>query len=63
MITDLGSWTDELTMSQDASTFQSENYDNNRLWNGPYPMRLKDRIVGRGGHLQMTKPGNFFHML
>ena len=35
------------------------NYDNNRLWNGPYPMRLKDRIAGRGGHLSNDQTGQF----
>jgi len=27
------------------------NYDHGRLLGGPYPDRLKQRIMGRGGHL------------
>lgn len=27
------------------------NHDSGMLWNGPYPMRLKQRVAGRFGHL------------
>lgn len=61
VITDLGSWTDELVNHVSGCQHISieANYDNNRLWNGPYPMRLKDRIAGRGGHLSNDQTGQF----
>ena len=61
VITDLGSWTDELINHVSGCQHISieANYDNNRLWNGPYPMRLKDRIAGRGGHLSNDQTGQF----
>ena len=61
VITDLGSWTDELVNHVSGCQHISieANYDNNRLWNGPYPMRLKDRIAGRGGHLSNDQAGQF----
>ena len=61
VITDLGSWTDELINHVSGCQHISieSNYDNNRLWNGPYPMRLKDRIAGRGGHLSNDQTGQF----
>jgi len=61
VITDLGSWTDELVNQVFGCQHISieANYDHNRLWNGPYPMRLKDRIAGRGGHLSNDQTGQF----
>ena len=61
VITDLGSWTDELVNHVSGCQHISieANYDHNRLWNGPYPMRLKDRIAGRGGHLSNDQTGEF----
>ena len=61
VITDLGSWTDELVNHVSGCQHISieANYDHNRLWNGPYPMRLKDRIAGRGGHLSNDQTGQF----
>jgi len=61
VITDLGSWTDELVNHVSGCQHISveANYDHNRLWNGPYPMRLKDRISGRGGHLSNDQTGQF----
>lgn len=61
VITDLGSWTDELVNHVSGCQHISieANYDNKRLWNGPYPMRLKDRIAGRGGHLSNDQTGQF----
>ena len=35
------------------------NYDSARLWNGPYPYSLKERISGRGGHLSNDQSGRF----
>jgi phosphoribosyl 1,2-cyclic phosphodiesterase len=53
VVTDLGSWSDELARHLKGCVHISveANYDSNRLWNGPYPERLKQRIAGRGGHL------------
>ena len=34
----------------DAAYLES-NYDPDMLWHGPYPVELKRRIAGRGGHL------------
>ena len=61
VITDLGSWTDELVNHVSGCQHISieANYDYNRLWNGPYPMRLKERIAGRGGHLSNDQTGEF----
>ena len=61
VITDLGSWTDELVNHVSGCQHISieSNYDNQRLWNGPYPMRLKERISGRGGHLSNDQTGQF----
>ncbi len=61
VITDLGSWTDELVTHVAGCQHISieANYDHNRLWNGPYPRRLKDRIAGRGGHLSNDQTGQF----
>ncbi len=61
VITDLGSWTDELVNHVTGCQHISieANYDHQRLWNGPYPMRLKDRISGRGGHLSNDQTGQF----
>tara|TARA_B100000767_G_scaffold272361_1_gene299851 strand:- start:742 stop:1560 length:819 start_codon:yes stop_codon:yes gene_type:complete len=61
VITDLGSWTDELvTHVKGCEHIAIEaNYDRNRLMNGPYPYSLKDRISGRGGHLSNDQTGQF----
>ena len=61
VITDLGSWTDELVNHVSGCEHISveANYDHNRLWSGPYPSRLKERISGRGGHLSNDQTGQF----
>ena len=61
VITDLGSWTDELvTHVRGCEHISIEaNYDHNRLMNGPYPYSLKDRISGRGGPLSNDQTGRF----
>lgn len=53
VVTDLGSWNEELArhLSECSHISIEANYDVTRLWNGPYPQRLKQRISGRGGHL------------
>ena len=53
VVTDLGSWSAELTRHLGRCTHISleANYDHGRLLGGPYPDRLKQRIMGRGGHL------------
>lgn len=38
-------------VSQVDAAFLESNYDQEMLWNGPYPERLKHRIAGSGGHL------------
>jgi len=61
IITDLGSWTDELIAHVRGCEHISieANYDHNRLVSGPYPYSLKDRITGRGGHLSNDQTGQF----
>ncbi len=61
IITDLGSWTDELiTHVRGCEHISIEaNYDHKRLVEGPYPYTLKDRITGRGGHLSNEQTGQF----
>jgi phosphoribosyl 1,2-cyclic phosphodiesterase len=53
VITDLGSWSDDLVRHLSSCSHISieANYDSNRLLNGPYPQRIKERIASRGGHL------------
>ena len=53
VVTDLGSWTTELVQHLGRCTHISleANYDHGRLLGGPYPDRLKQRIMSRGGHL------------
>ena len=65
IITDLGSWTDELIQHVRGCEHISveANYDNNRLMNGPYPYSLKERISGRGGHLSNDQTGEFLSMV
>ena len=61
IITDLGSWTDELVHHVRGCQHIAveANYDQNRLISGPYPSSLKDRITGRGGHLSNLQTGEF----
>ena len=61
IITDLGSWTDELVLHVRGCEHISieANYDHNKLMYGPYPYSLKDRISGRGGHLSNEQTGRF----
>ncbi|MGB2080397.1 MAG: MBL fold metallo-hydrolase [Poseidonia sp.] len=61
IITDLGSWTDELIAHVRGCEHISieSNYDHQRLVSGPYPYSLKDRITGRGGHLSNDQTGQF----
>lgn len=65
VITDLGSWTDELvTHVRGCEHISVEaNYDENRLMNGPYPYSLKERISGRGGHLSNDQTGEFLSLV
>lgn len=61
LVTDLGSWTDELVNHMYGCEHISieANYDHSRLWGGPYPRGLKERISGRGGHLSNQQTGEF----
>ena len=61
IVTDLGSWTDELVSHLHGCQHISieANYDHIRLQNGKYPFRLKQRISGRGGHLSNDQTGAF----
>ena len=61
IITDLGSWTDELVRHVHGCEHISieANYDENKLNFGPYPYSLKERIRGRGGHLSNNQTGKF----
>lgn len=61
VVTDLGSWTDELVNHLHGCQHISieANYDQSRLDNGKYPLRLKQRISGRGGHLSNDQTGEF----
>ena len=61
VITDLGSWTDELVKHVHNCQHISieANYDEDLLNNGPYPFSLKERIRSRGGHLSNKQTGEF----
>ena len=61
VITDLGSWTDELVKHVHGCQHISieANYDEKLLDHGPYPYSLKERIWGRGGHLSNKQTGEF----
>lgn len=61
VITDLGSWTNELVRHVRGCEHISieANYDDRRLRMGPYPQSLKDRITGSGGHLSNDQTGEF----
>jgi len=61
IITDLGSWTDELIKHVYGCEHISieANYDDQKLNSGPYPYSLKERIRGRGGHLSNNQTGQF----
>ena len=61
IITDLGSWTDELIKHvYGCEHFSIEaNYDEQKLNSGPYPYTLKERISGREGHLSNSQTGKF----
>jgi phosphoribosyl 1,2-cyclic phosphodiesterase len=61
VITDLGSWTDELVKHVHNCQHISieANYDEDLLNNGPYPYSLKERIRSRGGHLSNKQTGEF----
>ena len=61
IITDLGSWTDELIKHVHGCEHISieANYDEQKLNSGPYPYSLKERIRGRGGHLSNSQTGQF----
>lgn len=53
LFTDLGHVFDELREvigTLDAVLIES-NYDDDMLWDGPYPYRLKERIAGSAGHI------------
>ena len=65
IITDLGSWTDELVHHVRGCQHIAveANYDRNRLMSGPYPSSLKDRISGRGGHLSNAQTGEFLNQV
>ena len=60
-ITDLGSWTDELVRYVRGCDHISveANYDDRLLAQGPYPRSLKERIIGKGGHLSNDQTGAF----
>jgi phosphoribosyl 1,2-cyclic phosphodiesterase len=61
IITDLGSWTDELIKHVYGCEHISieANYDEQKLNSGPYPYSLKERIRGREGHLSNSQTGRF----
>ncbi len=65
IITDLGSWTDELVQHVRGCQHISveANYDAKRLMSGPYPYSLKERISGRGGHLSNDQTGEFLSLV
>lgn len=59
LMTDIGHFTEEmLTYIGKADYLVIEaNHDQNKLMNGPYPMYLKQRILGETGHLSNTDCG------
>ncbi|MBP65810.1 MAG: hypothetical protein CMA67_00970 [Euryarchaeota archaeon] len=65
IISDLGSWTDELVHHVRGCQHIAieANYDRQRLLYGPYPSSLKDRISSRGGHLSNAQTGSFLNQV
>ena len=60
IITDLGSWTDELVAHVrgcEHISIEGPITITTKLMYGPYPYSLKDRISGRGGHLSNEQTG------
>lgn len=61
VITDLGEYTEDIVEAfSDLDTMLVEsNHDINMLMTGPYPYPLKQRILGRSGHLSNEACGRF----
>jgi phosphoribosyl 1,2-cyclic phosphodiesterase len=59
VLTDLGCFTDEIIKHMQGCSHISieANYDLPKLLSGPYPSKLKERIMGRGGHLSNKQTG------
>lgn len=59
VVTDLGHATEELVRHLEGCSHISieANHDVKRLLDGPYPQRLKDRIMSKGGHLSNQQTG------
>ena len=53
IVTDLGVYSEEVVSAVASCkvVFIEANYDEDMLWNGPYPYPLKRRIAGNTGHL------------
>lgn len=46
-------------LNQVDAAYLESNYDNDMLWNGPYPQYLKQRIAGDNGHLSNDDAASF----
>ncbi|MFV0377417.1 MAG: MBL fold metallo-hydrolase [Mangrovibacterium sp.] len=53
VMTDIGEACDRVKahFGQCNAVFLESNYDDNMLWNGPYPYYLKQRVASSNGHL------------
>lgn len=53
LLTDSGLWNEEMVscLKESDVCFVESNYDPEMLANGPYPLDLKNRIMGKFGHL------------
>ena len=53
IVTDLGVWDESIVdaLLGVRTLLIEANYDEDALWTGPYPTRLKYRVAGRRGHL------------
>lgn len=64
-MTDLGAVTEDnfLALKDVEFLLMEANYDQDMLWNGPYPAFLKARVHGDRGHLSNDHAGELIHLL
>lgn len=57
VMTDIGEACEQVKnhFSQCHAVFLESNYDDDMLWNGPYPYYLKERVASATGHLSNTQ--------
>jgi phosphoribosyl 1,2-cyclic phosphodiesterase len=64
VLTDLGSVCEIVSghVANCDALFLESNYDEQMLWNGPYPAYLKTRVAGNHGHLSNTQAAELVEM-